>query len=135
MVTFSPQPRYNPPHLNDLASRSNEYLTSKRFFLTISLLCAIEGREHRAPDRSVPRSPTLSYRTPLPRLLPGVSHCPLLTFLALPNRPISFITTLLQTLCRRKINQLLCFQSIPHSCCKTPGVGVSLPAGTDRAHP
>src|SRR4029077_6445441 len=80
MVTFSPQPRCNPPPLNDLASRSNEYLTSKRFFLTILSFPAIERCENRAPARSVPRSPTLSYRTPLPRLLPDASHCPRLTF-------------------------------------------------------
>ena len=64
MVTFSPRPRYNSPRLNDLANRSNEYLTSKRFLLTTILFPAIEGREHRAPARSVPRSPTLSHRTP-----------------------------------------------------------------------
>jgi hypothetical protein len=31
VVTFPPHLHYNSPRLNDLASRSNEYLTSKRF--------------------------------------------------------------------------------------------------------
>jgi hypothetical protein len=34
IVTFSPHLRYNSPRLKDLASRSNEYLTSKSFLLT-----------------------------------------------------------------------------------------------------
>jgi hypothetical protein len=34
VVTFPPHLLYNSPRLNDLASRSNEYLTSKRFLLT-----------------------------------------------------------------------------------------------------
>jgi len=64
MVTFSPQPRCNPPPLNDLASRSNEYLTSKRFFLTTLLVHAIERREDRAPARSAPFPRTPPFQIP-----------------------------------------------------------------------
>jgi len=47
-VTFSPHLRYNSPRLNDLAIRSNEYLTSKSFLLTTApirrydFLCYLE---------------------------------------------------------------------------------------------
>src|SRR6266852_3121833 len=41
-----------------------------------------------------------------------------------PDRPISFITNLLRTLCRHQKSQLLCNQANPNSFCKTPGVGV-----------
>ncbi len=70
MVTFSPHLLCNSPRLNDLASRSNEYLTSKRFFLTISLFRAIEGREHRAPARSADGSRTLPFQFPPHYVLP-----------------------------------------------------------------
>jgi hypothetical protein len=38
IVTFSPHLRYNSPRLKDLAIRSNEYLTSKRFLLTTATI-------------------------------------------------------------------------------------------------
>jgi hypothetical protein len=109
MVTFLPQPRCNSPPLNDLAIRSNEYLTSKRFFLTILRFDAIEGCEHRASARFAPDSSSSSISS---------------------TSSISFTFALLQTLCRREISQLPCFQSIPHSYCKNTGGGVSRPASS-----
>ena len=44
MVTFSPHLRYNSPRLNDLAIRSNEYLTSKRFLLTTAPIRSMIAR-------------------------------------------------------------------------------------------
>src|SRR5713226_3359944 len=41
-----------------------------------------------------------------------------------PDRPISFITNLLRTLCRHQKSQLLYNQAKPNSSCKTPGVEV-----------
>src|SRR6266852_5263710 len=65
MVTFSPHLLCNSPRLNDLASRSNEYLTSKRFLLTTSPICSMIARV-------VSEKPLL----PLPPLHPYLSTCP-----------------------------------------------------------
>src|SRR6266849_4181155 len=64
MVTFPPHLRYNSPRLNDLAIRSNEYLTSKTFLLTIFLFRAIISYEIGAPAPSARRSRTPLYANP-----------------------------------------------------------------------
>ena len=135
MVTFPPHLLHNSPRLNDLAIRSNEYLASKRFLLTTILFPAIERREDRAPACSAPLLRTPPFQ--IPPFRRDQMHLSHLEFLCgtFPNRPISFITTLLQTLCRRKINQLLCFQSIPHSCGKNTGVGCPCQLQASRFKP
>ncbi len=44
IVTFPPHLLCNSPPLNDLARRSNEYLTSKRFLLTTAPVCSMIAR-------------------------------------------------------------------------------------------
>jgi len=81
MVTFSPHLRYNSPRLNDLAIRSNEYLTSKRFLLTTTpirwydFLCYLEETSltlPAAPALTLAFSITCSLSTFFFRLLPFV---------------------------------------------------------------
>jgi hypothetical protein len=99
MVTFLPHLRYNSPRLNDLAIRSNEYLTSKRFLLTTA--------------RSVVCFLVLS-RTSLFYSSRGSS----------PN-PRRLI--LLQTLLHSQKSQLLCNQENPNSFGKIPVSPNSVP--------
>ena len=93
MVTFLPHLRYNSPRLNDLAIRSNEYLTSKRFLLTTarSVVCFLVLSRINL---------FYSSRRPSPN----------------PRRLI-----LLQTLLRSQKSQLLCNQVNPDSSGKIPG--------------
>src|SRR6266481_5814765 len=96
MVTFSPHLRYNSPRLNDLAIRSNEYLRSKRFLLTIFKFCATIPHGIGAPatfrpppapfsDLCVDSMPSASRRYPLPFTFQ------LLCFLSHPCKPSSFM--------------------------------------------
>ncbi len=73
-------------------------------------------------------SPATCFPLPTAHCPLPTAHCPLPTthFPRRPNRPISLITTLLQTLCRRENSQLLYNQTIPNSFAKTPGVGGTL---------
>src|SRR5713101_7874177 len=61
-VTFSPHLLCNSPRLNDLATRSNEYLTSKRFFLTTVKFRATIPYEVGAPASFHPPGHSLSSR-------------------------------------------------------------------------
>ena len=63
MVTFLPHLLYNSPRLNDLAIRSNEYLTSKRLLLITFRFRATIPMESAPQQRSVAQ-PSSSTRSP-----------------------------------------------------------------------
>src|SRR5216684_3239867 len=63
MVTFLPHLLYNSPRLNDLAIRSNEYLTSKRLLLITFRFRATIPMES-APQQRTVAQPSSSTRSP-----------------------------------------------------------------------
>jgi len=126
MVTFPPHLLHNSPRLNDLAIRSNEYLTSKRFLLTTILFPAIERREDRAPACSAPLLRTPPFQIPPFRRLPHLEflygNLPEPTYLLYHHTLTNSLSSPKQSTPLFSINSTLLWQ-------KHRG-GVSLPASS-----
>src|SRR6266704_745578 len=66
-------------------------------------------------------------------LIPASPHSPRFTDHR-PLSPIPFLFTFLRTLLRSRKTQLFCFQAIPNSLPKTPGVGWGIHPSSQAAH-